>query len=295
MGHVNQAGYLISCSRLGHSSVNATIIVDIMKERMLDANFPRDAEGRTYHVGTKPGDVANRVITVGDYTRARRIAQCFDGGRPTFEHESHRKFLTLTGTFDRVPITVVAIGMGFSVVDFFVRECRAVVQGEMIIVRLGSCGSLSGEADIGTVVVPYESIGVLRNYDHFADVPVGGPYTITKPMACDRTVHDALLHALQGGLPASTPSLFNGKAVRALGEAKNASADSFYSSQGRQSALFYDENEDLIAELQRRHPDLQTFEMETYLLNHLADAANRSESVKSGQTGTMRTGAVQMM
>lgn len=59
--------------------------------------------------------VANRIITVGDYTRARRISKCFDGGKAVFEHESHRKFLTLTGTYSGVPITVVAIGMGFSV------------------------------------------------------------------------------------------------------------------------------------------------------------------------------------
>jgi uridine phosphorylase len=86
-----------------------------MKETIQDANFPRDAEGRTYHVGTKSGEVANRIITVGDYTRAYRISKSFDGGKAKFEFESHRKFLTLTGTFQGVPITVVAIGMGFSV------------------------------------------------------------------------------------------------------------------------------------------------------------------------------------
>lgn len=63
----------------------------------------------------KMNRVANRIITVGDYTRARRISKSFDGGRAKFEFESQRKFLTLTGTFSGVPITVVAIGMGFSV------------------------------------------------------------------------------------------------------------------------------------------------------------------------------------
>lgn len=157
----------------------------MMKEQMLDANFPCDAEGRTYHVGTKPGEVANRIITVGDYTRARRIAASFDGGRAVFEHESGRKFLTLTGKYKDVPITVVAIGMGFSVIDFFVRECRAILKGEMVIVRLGSCGSLSNLADIGTVVVPFESVGILRNYDAFNDHSTSSkiPYIITKPVS----------------------------------------------------------------------------------------------------------------
>lgn len=59
--------------------------------------------------------VANRIITVGDYSRAYRISKSFDGGKAAFEFESQRKFLTLTGTYKGVPITVVAIGMGFSV------------------------------------------------------------------------------------------------------------------------------------------------------------------------------------
>lgn len=266
---------------------------------MLDANFPRDAEGRTYHVGTKPGEVANRIITVGDYTRARRIAKSFDGGKPLFEHESHRKFLTLTGTFKGIPVTVVAIGMGFSLVDFFVRECRAVVQGDLLIVRLGSCGSISDRANVGTVVVPYESIGVLRNYDHFTgdEKTSSRPYTITRPLPCDKTLHDQLYSALQATKPVVDPKLFddNPNAPVALDNIKNASADSFYSSQGRQSDLFDDQNQELIKELQTQQPDLQTFEMETFLLNHLAISANASKSVQSGQQGTIRMGAVQMV
>lgn len=202
-----------------------------MKDRMLDANFPRDAEGCTYHVGTKRGEVANRIITVGDYTRARRIAKHFDGGKPLFEHESHRKFLTLTGTYNGIPISVVAIGMGFSVVDFFVRECRAVVDGDMIIVRLGSCGSLSEKAPIGTVVVPYKSCGVVRNYDFFTGnkeakaATQSSPYIITGELACDRGVHDKLLHALEQNKPAKSDALFGGNEVKSLGMTTNASAD----------------------------------------------------------------------
>lgn len=273
-----------------------------MKDRMLDANFPRDKDGRTYHVGTKPGEVANRIIIVGDYIRAKRIAKSFDGGKALFEFESHRKFYTLTGTFQTIPITVIAIGMGFSLVDFFIRECRAIVQGDLLIVRLGSCGSLSNRANVGTVVVPFESIGVLRNYDHFIQSnniqsSSSLPYTITKPLPCDKRLHDELFSALQATKPSIDPKLFDGNvdAPIALDNIKNASADSFYSSQGRQSDLFDDQNENLIKQLQIQHPDLQTFEMETYLLNHLAISANASKSVRTGNQGTIRTGAVQMV
>jgi uridine phosphorylase len=61
------------------------------------ANFPIDGEGRTYHVATKFGETANRILTVGDPERCLRIAEHLD----TIEHKimSKRGFLTVTGTF----------------------------------------------------------------------------------------------------------------------------------------------------------------------------------------------------
>ncbi|TKY84574.1 hypothetical protein EX895_006476 [Sporisorium graminicola] len=280
-----------------------------MKDVLSNANFPQDAQGRTYHVATKAGQVANRIITVGDQVRAHRIAKAFDGGAPLFSFNSQRNFLTLTGTFKGVPISVVAIGMGFSVVDFFVRECRAVVQGELIIVRLGSCGSMQPEYGIGTVVVPKASFGISRNYDYFhhdttADERRTGalePYLITKPLDADAEVHDALLAALEKDKPAKSADLFAGEEVRAVGDTVNASADSFYGSQGRIDPAFVDANANLIDVIKERRPGVATLEMETFVLNHLAAAANDAIDLaeKSGHEpvhkGKIRTGAVQMI
>ncbi|KAK0537371.1 hypothetical protein OC834_000815 [Tilletia horrida] len=268
-----------------------------MKEVLHDANFPRDSEGHTYHVATKNGEVANRIITVGDHVRARRIAKLFDGGKPIFEKSSQRLFLTLTGTYKGTPITVVAIGMGFSAVDFFLRECRAVVKGEMIVVRLGSCGSIDENICIGTVVVPSESVGVMRNWDYFspsrsADDRASGslePYIITQPLACDREVHDALLKTLESSNAPARPDVFGGQQARVAGNTVNASADSFYSAQGRKDAAFHDANENLIDELKKRTPGVATFEMETFVLNSLAASSNADGS------GRIRAGAVQMI
>ncbi|CBQ73907.1 related to Purine-nucleoside phosphorylase [Sporisorium reilianum SRZ2] len=280
-----------------------------MKDVLSNANFPQDAQGRTYHVATKAGQVANRIITVGDQVRAHRIAASFDGGAPLFSFNSQRNFLTLTGTFRGVPISVVAIGMGFSVVDFFVRECRAVVQGEMIIVRLGSCGSMQPEYGIGTVVVPKASFGISRNYDYFhhdttPDERRTGalePYLITRPLDADAEVHDALLAALDKDKPAPSAALFGGEEVKAVGDTVNASADSFYGSQGRIDPAFIDANANLIDVIRERRPGVATLEMEMFVLNHLAAAANDAIelAVKNGETpvhtGRIRTGAVQMI
>lgn len=83
--------------------------------------------------------------------------------------------------------------------------------------------------------------------------------------------------------------------MRVIGNVFNASADSFYSSQARQTTLFEDENDQLIAEIRTMYPEAQTFEMETFLLNHLARSSNESKSTKGGQGGQLRTGAAQMV
>lgn len=66
------------------------------------SNFPIDQQGRTYHVHTKQGETANRILTVGDPARAKRIATLLD----SIEHqvESKRAFLTITGTFKGVSV-----------------------------------------------------------------------------------------------------------------------------------------------------------------------------------------------
>lgn len=84
-----------------------------MKVNISDANFPRDEENRVYHLAIKTGEIANRILTVGDYERARKIAQCLDSeidaGHPIFEKQSQRGFLTITGRYKGVPVSIVSM------------------------------------------------------------------------------------------------------------------------------------------------------------------------------------------
>jgi uridine phosphorylase len=79
-----------------------------MKVTISNANFPRDEEDRVYHMGIKTGDITNRILTVGDPVRARKIAVFLDEG-VFFERESQRGFLTITGRYKGVPISIVSM------------------------------------------------------------------------------------------------------------------------------------------------------------------------------------------
>jgi len=102
-------------------------------------------------------------IVVGDPARARTVAKYLDkheapdsnrsvygnmrtvvdpltgeantADRGLFALHSERGFLTMTGTYKGVPVSIVSIGMGFPNMDFFVRECRELLEGEMVVIR----------------------------------------------------------------------------------------------------------------------------------------------------------------
>ena len=117
------------------------------------------------------GDLANRIITVGAVGRLEKIEQFLDVGSIRFKHTSPRGFTTVTGTYNQIPISIVAIGMGISMMDFFVRETRNIVDGPLYIIRFGTCGGLSKEAVAGSVVVASQgSAYICRNHDGFADL-----------------------------------------------------------------------------------------------------------------------------
>ncbi|KAJ8583905.1 purine and uridine phosphorylase [Rhizopogon salebrosus TDB-379] len=234
-----------------------------MKDRIQDANFPKTEDGRVYHLGIRAGEVANRIITVGSLSRAERIAKMLDASPKLFSLHSERGFLTVTGCYKTVPVSIVCIGMGAPNADFFIREVRECVRGDMVVIRLGSCGCLT-DLPVGSLVLPASSISCTRNVDfNFASGdPWEVPYRLSKPVSADPDLHKALQDALELTRPPSIGNLVVSNAV-------NASTDSFYSSQGRQTS-FQDHNASLIDHLKAAVPGLTTLEMETFWIFHLA-------------------------
>ncbi|KAF8898023.1 nucleoside phosphorylase domain-containing protein [Gymnopilus junonius] len=235
-----------------------------MKDLLTDANFPRTADQRVYHLGVRPGEVANRIVTVGSPSRANTIASFLDAQPKPFVLNSERGFLTITGRYKGTPISIVSIGMGNPNMDFFVREIKETVTGDLAIVRLGSCGALI-DVPPATVVVPKASVAITRNFDFDFASPENSDeaaYKISKPVSADDELTAEVIKALQAGKP-------SGSASAIITGTVNASADSFYSSQGRQTS-FPDHNSHLIEHLQEKVENLATLEMETFHLFHLA-------------------------
>ena len=234
----------------------------------IGTNFPKDAEGRVFHLGLKKGDVANNILIVGDPERAKLIVKLLDSPETVFAYASNRGFTTYTGTKSGKPITIISTGMGLPMTDFTIREVRAITEGPLSIIRLGSCGTPREDIAVGTLVVANEAFCISTRYDAYHQKERSSSsldyFDLSTPIKPDPSLHRALVTALQknGTFP--------------VVEATNVSTDSFYGSQGRIDPEFDDRNENLIDSMMSLHPNTGAIEMETHHLFHLAKLSKGS-------------------
>ncbi|EAL66789.1 uridine phosphorylase [Dictyostelium discoideum AX4] len=227
-----------------------------------NANFPVDERNAVYHLGVAKGELSQRILTVGDSERASRLTK--ELLEEVEEEKAHRGFVIHTGKYKGVRVSIVSIGMGTPMMDFLVREGRFVVDGPMAIIRYGTCGSIK-DVEVGSLAIAESSILIRRNPDFWhsdnnKDQTKCKPYDISKPVAGDKELIDLLKNDFE--------SIFKDrKTVVGI----NASADSFYSSQGRIDPEFDDFNEQLIENIIDLYENkVNTLEMETFQLYHLA-------------------------
>jgi uridine phosphorylase len=82
--------------------------------------------GRQYHLGVGPGDVAPHVILVGDPARAEVVAGRFEKRRGEWRH---REFVTISGAYHGLELTVTGTGIGPDNMEIAVIELYAVPKG----------------------------------------------------------------------------------------------------------------------------------------------------------------------
>jgi uridine phosphorylase len=114
-----------------------------------DSELPRNAKGRFYHINCGPGDLAPYILTCGDPGRARKIARYFD---KVDVRRQNREFLTFTGSYKGIPVSVMATGIGADNTAIAVIEAAQCVANATFI-RLGSCGALQLEIAPGDLVI----------------------------------------------------------------------------------------------------------------------------------------------
>lgn len=127
------------------------------------------AEDNTpYHIRIKPETLADKVILVGDPARAELISKRFD---KISAHTSNREIVSYSGTYKSKPLTVLSTGMGVGCIDIVINEldiCANVnletkqpnpSHRSLDLIRIGTCGSLQDELEVGMCVASAFAIG----------------------------------------------------------------------------------------------------------------------------------------
>ena len=121
---------------------------------MTDVDLPKNRQGRFYHLNCGPGDLAPYILTCGDPDRARRVAKSFD--RVEVKRRN-REFLTYTGSYHGIPVSVIATGIGAAASAIAIVEAAQCVAPATFI-RLGSTGALQGHINLGDLVITAEAL-----------------------------------------------------------------------------------------------------------------------------------------
>ncbi|GAA0439450.1 purine nucleoside phosphorylase DeoD-type [Actinoplanes capillaceus] len=101
------------------------------------------------HIGGKPGDIAERVLLPGDPMRAKWIAETFLEDPVCYTQV--RGMLGFTGTWQGVRVSVQGSGMGMPSASIYTHELIN-EYGVKSVIRIGSCGALAMDLNLGDVV-----------------------------------------------------------------------------------------------------------------------------------------------
>src|SRR5688572_11410014 len=138
-----------------------------------------DKNGKVYHLGIGPGDIADTIILVGDQERVKTIGSFFESIR--FEAQN-REFCSLTGMYQGKELTVLSTGIGTDNIDIVLNELDAIVNIDLVtrtiketkkslnLIRIGTCGSLQESVQPGAHIISKYAIG-LDGVANFYEIP----------------------------------------------------------------------------------------------------------------------------
>ena len=237
-----------------------------------------DKNGRIYHLGLKPDDIADTIIMVGDPGRVGIVSGFFDRIETKI---SNREFITHTGYYRGKRLTVISTGIGTDNIDIVVNELDALVNINLekreikekhkclTFVRIGTSGGLQENIPVDSFLLSKKAIGfdnVLRFYFD--------SYKISDP-----EFEQAFIKHTGWGTKLSVPyivdadeDLLNRLRSEKTNEGLTISSPGFYGPQGRvlRLGLQNPEINTKIAEFEYKGEKITNYEMESSAIYGLA-------------------------
>jgi uridine phosphorylase len=168
-----------------------------------DSEDPND--GRQYHVELRDGDVDGPVLLPGDPERVDVIADLWDDAE---ELADHREYRTVAGTYAGESVAVTSTGIGSPSTAIAVEELARV--GAETFLRVGSCGAIQPEIDVGELVITTGAVRQEGTSDEYVreDYPALAHDEVVTALV---TAAERLGHEYHLGVTCSTDSFYAGQ------------------------------------------------------------------------------------
>lgn len=136
--------------------------------RIAESELIINADGSVFHLHLRPEELADKVILVGDPGRVDMVSRYLSDIE--FRHES-REFVSVTGRYNGVRVTVLSTGIGTDNIDIVMNELDALANIDfqtrevkpehrtLEILRIGTCGAIQPDIPLGSFILSHISIG----------------------------------------------------------------------------------------------------------------------------------------
>ncbi len=148
------------------------------------ADAPTDTTGSQYHLHLSAGQIPETVLMPGDPGRVAKMQATWEGAE---ELAFHREYRSARGTYKGVPIGAVSSGVGSPSLEIATQELATIGCGTII--RVGTCGALRAEIDLGDLIVPVAAVRRDGTSDHYLP--------LEHPAFADTEVYLALIEACE--------------------------------------------------------------------------------------------------
>jgi uridine phosphorylase len=158
---------------------------------------------RQYHIDLAPGELAEYILLPGDPERIERIASKFDSVEV---NRRHREFVSITGSYHGLRMSAVSTGIGPDNVEIVLAEILALTDSPAII-RVGSCGVLRAEIDLGDLVVTSGAVRLESTTSYYVHegYPAVADYSVVAALLEAAARRDMRVHL---GITATAPGFY---------------------------------------------------------------------------------------
>ncbi len=272
-----------------------------------------NSDGSIFHLKLKPGHVARNIILVGDPDRVGLVSSHFSSIELKAQN---REFVTHTGVYREMPVSVISTGIGTDNIDIVLTEIDALFNIDLIsrelksqicplnFIRIGTSGALQKEIEPGSYLFSSKAIGFdgLMNF-----------YSGIRELS-DQEFENALTDHLKWDQRLATPYVVEASEVLErhfeepdIIKGVTISSPGFYGPQGRSLRMkpVFENLVDLIETFHYNHQKITNFEMESSaiygmsrLLGHQAATicaiiANRITGSYLSDYGTIMSGLIE--